>query len=424
MKRLAPAFVLLALMLTGLLLATLTHTTPLTYQWLHADMLSALTLILLAAHGLVAWASDESGLWPTVLTACLFSTAAVLGHVGLLSGLLLLGSSLLAFRTGTRLPLIAALSTGLGLVSLAVASGAWVLGAPGAGAGLNSLSFALLLMGTLTANGAHSAVRGHLPTGTPLVAVLCLTTLLRLFSLGAWNLGWLFATLVVGGATVLGAAWQAAAAPPEQVGAWLGLYLTGLAIAGAGLGSGAGVTLAGYALLTWPVVRLGLARPGGPAWTRWFFTGAVPLSAPFVAAWLAVAAAVAGGLSLVAVAFWGAALLVAVTTSRLAVPVVSAANPAPHGGPSTAAILSLILGLGSPLVVLGLLEPLVAQLQGGLTPFGELALWPWAGLIALNAARQPVATLPSLALTALMILLTALGWVLMRLNGLRSTRNG
>ena len=182
------------------------------------------------------------------------------------------------------------------------------------------------------------------------------------------------------------------------------------------------MTLAGYALLTWPVVRLGLARPGGPAWTRWLFTGAVPLSAPFVAAWLAVAAAVAGDLSLVAVAFWGAALLVAVATRRLAG--ASAANLAPHGGQSTAAILSLVLGLGSPLVVLGLLEPLAAQLQGGLTPFGELALWPWAGLIALNAARQPVATLPSLALAALMVLLTAFAWVLLRLNRLRNTRNG
>ena len=422
MKRLAPAFVLLPLLLTGLLLAALTHTTPLTYRWLYADMLSALTLILLAAHGLVAWVNDEANLWPTVLTACLFSAAAVLGHVGLLTGLLLLGSSLLAFRTGTRLPLVAALSTGGGLISLVVASGEWLLDAPGAGAGLNSLSFVLLLAGTLTASAAHGAVRGHMPTGTPLVAVLCLTTLLRLFSLGPWNLGWLFAALVVGGATVLMAAWQAAAAPPEQVGAWLGLYLMGLAIAGAGLGSAAGVTLAGYALLTWPVVRLGLARPGGPAWTRWLFTGAVPLSAPFVAAWLAVAAAVAGDLSLVAVAFWGAALLVAVATRRLAG--ASAANLAPHGGQSTAAILSLVLGLGSPLVVLGLLEPLAAQLQGGLTPFGELALWPWAGLIALNAARQPVATLPSLALAALMVLLTAFAWVLLRLNRLRNTRNG
>ena len=419
MKRLAPAFVLLPLLLTGLLLAALTHTTPLTYRWLYADMLSALTLILLAAHGLVAWVNDEANLWPTVLTACLFSAAAVLGHVGLLTGLLLLGSSLLAFRTGTRLPLVAALSTGGGLISLVVASGEWLLDAPGAGAGLNSLSFVLLLAGTLTASAAHGAVRGYMPTGTPLVTVLCLTTLLRLFSLGPWNLGWLFATLVVGGATVLMAAWHAAAAPPEQVGAWLGLYLTGLAIAGAGLGSAAGVTLAGYALLTWPVVRLGLARPNGPAWTRWLFTGAVPLSAPFVAAWLAVAAAVAGGLSLVAVAFWGAALLVALATRRLAV-----ASPASHGEQSAAAILSLVLGLGAPLVVLGLLEPLTAQLQGGLIPFGELALWPWAGLIALNAARQPVATLPSLALAALMVLLTALAWVLLRLNRLRNTRNG
>ena len=66
------------------------------------------------------------------------------------------------------------------------------------------------------------------------------------------------------------------------------------------------------------------------------------------------------------------------------------------------------------------LDPeVVAQLQGGLTPFGEIELWPWAGLIAFDAARQPVATLPSLALVGLMLILSALCWVALRLAARR-----
>jgi hypothetical protein len=171
-------------------------------------------------------------------------------------------------------------------------------------------------------------------------------------------------------------------------------------------------------MLTWPVVRLGLAYPGGPGWARWLITGAVPLSAPFMTVWMAVAAAVAGGLTLLAAALWGAALLVAVAVARLATP--HPAAPAPSHGILTtrglvAPTLSMALGLGAPLVVMGLLAPIVAQLQGGLTPFGEIALWPWAGLIALDAARQPVATMPSLALAALMTILSALCWIALRL---------
>lgn len=62
---------------------------------------------------------------------------------------------------------------------------------------------------------------------------------------------------------------------------------------------------------------------------------------------------------------------------------------------------------------------MVAQLQGGLTPFGEVTLWPWAGLLALNAARQPVATLPSLALAGLMVILAALAWLATQLRFVR-----
>ncbi len=438
MKRVAPAVGLLALALLGMLLALLAHDAPLAPTmargWLQADALSALTMIVLGAQGLVAWVRDPRRCWPTLAAAWLFGAAAVMGHLGLMAGLLLLGGAVLAAQTGARSALVSTCGACLGLVVLGVTGGAWHYGAPGAGAGLNSLSFALLLAGALGAAGAHRMVQGRVPADTPLAAVAGLTTLLRLFSLGPWNLGWLFAALVVGGATALWAAWQAAAAPPAHVAAWLGLYFSGLVMVGAGLGSGAGVTLAGYALLTWPVVRLGLVRPDGPRWPLWLLTGAVPLSAPFVAAWLAVAAAVAGGLTLLAALLWVAALLVVVAVGRFAVQddALTPLPPLPLRGEGearhgvlmgAAAMLSVALGVGAPLVVLGL-GPLVAQLQGGLTPFGAISLWPWAGLVALNAAQQPVATLPSLALIVLMGMLAALCWVALRLVALWGRRNG
>lgn len=68
---------------------------------------------------------------------------------------------------------------------------------------------------------------------------------------------------------------------------------------------------------------------------------------------------------------------------------------------------------------MGLLAPVTAQLEGGLTPFGEIVVWPWAGLIAFDTARQAVATLPSLALAGLMLILSALCWTTLRLLALR-----
>lgn len=440
----------------GLGLAWLTRDTPIApgraAGLLRADGLSALIVIVAAGHGLVSLALGYLKHWRLAARAVLLVLAVLVGHLAAI-GALLLGLAALRERAeGERrgwewlLGLLPALCAALGLGLVGASAGEWRYGAPAAGSGLNSLSFGLLLLGALLGYGAAALPKGLPPASEPFVALGSIYGLLRLFSLGPWNIGWLFAALLAGGAVALWAAWAAAAAPPTEGAAWTGLYLGGLALAGAGLGSGAGLTMAGYALLLGPVLRLGLSD-AAPHRAHWLLSAAVPLSAPFVLAWMAVAAAAAGGITALAAALWAAALLMALPSARLALAAKGpgslpsqegAGEPgasglsavagsvarlwqAPGQRQLAAAGLSGVLGVGSPLVVAGLLRPMVAQLQGGLTPFGEIELWPWAGLIAFDAARQPVATLPSLALVALMLILAALCWVALRLSARRGS---
>jgi hypothetical protein len=445
----APAATLGLLLLAGLTCAWAAHDAPIdparARGLLRADALSALTLIVAAGHGLAGLALGLRAPWRAAGSAALLGLAVLMGHLGAAAALLV-AAALVEARPGAgatsaspaepapargerarrwlgRLaPLAAALPAALGLALVGLTGGEWRYGTPGAGLGLGSASFALTLAGALLGSGAGALATGRAPAAAPLAGLGALYALLRLFSLGPWNLGWLFAALLAGCAVALWAAWQAAAAPPDEAAPWLGLFLGGLAVAGAGLASGAGVVLAGYALLLGPVLRLGLVAPQ-PSRAHWLLSTAAPLGGPFVAAWMGVAAAVAGGVTAAGAALWAAALLAALPGARLG---AAGAGP-PWRGPlraRAAAALSAGLGLGAPLVVAGLLRPVAAQLRGGLTPFGEIELWPWAGLIALDAARQPVATLPSLALAALMLILAALCWVALRLGAGRGDQLG
>jgi hypothetical protein len=468
----APALGLWLMLAAGLGLAWLTADAPVApgraRELARADGLSALVVIVAAGHGLAGLARGERRPWRLAVRAGLLGAAALMGHLAAAGALLLGAAALSTPGGGQRRPVerlliwLPALCAALGLGLVGLAGGEWRYGAPTAGGGLNSASFGLLLLGALLGAGAAALPRGKPPASDPLMALGCVYGLLRLFSLGPWNLGWLFAALLAGGGAALWAAWAGAAAPPAEGVAWSGLYLGGLAVAGAGLGSGAGLTMAGYALLLGPALRLGLADVA-PHRAHWLLSAAVPLGAPFVLAWMAVAAAAAGGVTVLAAALWAAALLAALPPARLALQArqedggagegsaperaaepgsppqdapdegragslaaVSAAVAggaaslrAAPGGLLAAAALSGALGLGAPLVVAGLLRPMVAQLQGGLTPFGEIELWPWAGLIAFDSARQPVATLPSLALVGLMLILAALCWVVLRLSARR-----
>lgn len=429
--RLFAYLLLAAQLLAGLALAWAVRDAPLepgvAQGLLRADALSALLVVVAALFGLAELGSGNAARpLRTALAAALLAGSALQGHLLVGAGLLL-AVALLVARRREQLPMLLApallASAGLALIGLRAGEWRYAL----AGAGLNSLSFAALLLAALLGAGAQRLVSARLTASEPLIALGSLGALLRLFGLGPWNTGWLVGALLLGGALALWAAWRAASEPPAEVAAWLGRYICGLVLVGAGLGSGAGLTLAGYALLVWPLLQLGLgtdsleqADQSAARWSLWLLSGAVPFSASFVAAWMGVAAAAAGQVTLLAVVLWAAALLAALAVARLAhEQQASSETPRLLPQATVAATLSMALGIGSPAVVAGLMAPLVAQLQGGLTPFGELGLWPWAGILALDAARQPVAGLPSFAAALLMLVLAALCWVVLRLLGLR-----
>jgi hypothetical protein len=75
-----------------------------------------------------------------------------------------------------------------------------------------------------------------------------------------------------------------------------------------------------------------------------------------------------------------------------------------------------VLGIAAPAVVLLLIEPVVEQMQGGMTVYGDVNVWPWIGISALDAAKTQVAALPSVAVAGLMAVLLALIYLVARLS--------
>jgi hypothetical protein len=384
---------------------------------LRADGLSALFALLAASQLLAEQAAGRGG--PPgrrLLVAGLLAAAYLSGDLAAMAGLLAAAAAVRAWgrRPAAALPAALPAACGaLGVLSLGLRAGEWRYAAAEMGAGLNSGAFALLLLAALLAAGGLAVVSGEGEGPArqldQLAGAAALYPLLRLYSLGPWNPGWAAACTLLGGGLALWAAGRAAWAEPAAAEPWLARYSLGLALAGAGLGTGAGLALTGYALLCLPLLSLAMGgRPGRPLWA---LCAATPLSTPFLAAWAGVAAATAAGAPLLAVGLWAAGLLAAVPLARLAM----AGPPAGSLRLRTAAGLSMLLGVGAPAALWLLIDPLVAQLQGGLSPLGEIVVWPWAGLLALNAARQPVASLPTLALAALMLIMAALAWIGARL---------
>lgn len=321
-------------------------------------------------------------------------------------------------------PLLAAGCLLLGYGALAL-GGAASYDQRTAGIALDSLAFWFVLL---------AAVIPLLPLATTGPGPLALAArlawlypLLRLYSLGPWNSGWSFAVLLLGGGAALWAAADALLSPRfEQRAARARACLLALGLAAFGLSSGAGLAAGCYCALAALLLQYApedrTPSPKQPTdsdpttqhstlntqllSSPWLLTPAVPMVAPFVAVWLVVGAAVAGGVSALAGAAWLAALLLALA-------------PALHPTPPAdrrAGVLSLALGVGAPLVLLLAVEPLILQLQGGLTPYGDIVIWPWVGLAAQDAARTSVAALPSLAVAGLMLVLVALAYLIGRLR--------
>ncbi|MCX7859758.1 MAG: hypothetical protein N2385_06690 [Chloroflexus sp.] len=276
------------------------------------------------------------------------------------------------------------------------------------GDGLNSLSFILLLAGASIAAGALGlAVKEPAPFDS-LAALAGLAAMLRLFSIGPWNLGWQLATLLVGGALAISAAWRAAGASEAiEAETWLQRSLSGLSLTAIGCASPAGVAATGLLLLHLALRRLAQPAVGVTPWAGWLLAGAVPGTLGFVAFWSASAAIMAAGIPALAVVAWAAALLGMLAAGRQI-----------HGTgqrrSTTVALAGLALGIASPALARWLLRPLSDHLQGGLTPYGTIEPWRWAGLLALDAGSRSSATAPGLALLALMILIGALAWLINR----------
>ncbi len=471
--------ILLGLLLsTALFGAWMVRAAPLEPSWarglLRLDGLTACFSVLTLAIALAApqpsafspqpsaFSPQPSFFVPIILCAAYLTTQLAVLGAGLLLAALLLG--LRRWESW-----LAALLAAGGLILIALRAGTWRYAVPDAGLGLNSLSFGLILCAVLLAGGVPSLVYGRTPRPFLLLATGLVYTFYRLFSLGPWNLGWMLAALLLGAAVALGAGWRAALHADAGLAGWLAIFQFGMAIVGGGLASGAGLALGACALLALALQQAALgqgswfrvqdsaapaARAPLPARSLWLVSGAVPLTVPFVAGWLGVAGAMAGGITVLAVVLWASLLLAAAGVARVAEagredqgppghaddgrwttdddqrPVISDQRlssmlPRPSAigyrlsAISIAAVLSLVLGITTPALFALLVQPMVDQLQGGLTPFGEVTLWPWAGLLALNAARQPVATLPSLALAVLMLILTALAWLVTQFVALR-----
>ncbi len=329
---------------------------------------------------------------------------------------------------------------GIAYGGLATQAHTWRYTVPGAGTALNSFVFWFGLLATLLGStlrvwdlwNSNDPPHTHLLPYDMLLTVAWFYPLARFYSLGPWNLGWHFAAMLAGGAIMLWAAWRAVLASTyASTTRWLVQVAVGMALVGIGMGTSAGIVLGCYALLVAALLSSGIEPAsaqrqtqsaelagtqkgtGTVRWAIWLLCGAVPLTAPFVAFWMGVGAAAAGGLFLLAGIVWIAALLSVLTTMRL-----TAAQhlPISPGQMIPAALASVGLGVTSPLIVHLLIRPVVQQLQGGLTPFGDIVVWPWGGLVALDAARQQVATLPSMTIFALMLVLGALAWLIMRLG--------
>jgi hypothetical protein len=257
--------------------------------------------------------------------------------------------------------------------------------------------------------------------------------LARLYSLGPWNSGWSYATLLLGGALALWCASSGLAQPGlVRRNAYLQSIYLALALAGLGLSTSAGVAAACFGILAYLALNIGAGDVGlgaedesdlSPAIAHlpsatllpWLLSSAIPLTAPFVAAWMLIGASVAGGVALLAGVTWLVALL-----HGLAVALWSGSAPVQARRPLLAAgAASLLLGVGAPLIVRALIQPAVAQLQGGLTPYGDVNIWPWVGLAASDSAHTQATTLPSIAIALLMLVLSAIVYVVARLRQLR-----
>ncbi|WP_424677547.1 hypothetical protein [Chloroflexus sp.] len=368
------------------------------FSVIYIDGLSCFTLLI---AGLLMLSLP--GQWRRIGQLVALGLAMFSGHLmGIAVGLL--GVAIFSERWPNRIA-GAVMAAGYGLIGFRATSWHLLI----SGNGLNSISFLLVLAGVVMMVGALDLPAAPLPPSVdPLATVTGLVALLRLFSVGPWNLGWQLAAFVVGGTLGVGTAWYAlTSSDPFAAEEWITRSLSGLAIIAIGCASSAGVVATGLLFGHLTVRRLTQPAAGTSRWAGWLLSGAVPGTLGFVALWSASAAVMAAGVAALAVVVWATALLLMVAGGRQI-------QTARRLASTVGAGVSLGLGIAAPALSRWLIRPISDQLQGGLTPYGAIEPWGWAGMLAFDAGSRIAATAPGVVLLLLMGLIGALAWLISR----------
>jgi hypothetical protein len=414
--------------------------------WVRVDSLSAffILIVLLSLASLFGLAGSAFHRYAAlgIVTVAFLSPSIPIICLALLLGSCVWNYTLLSRHRFSRMlgELLPALLLSVAWLGMSVSSDVWNYSDRNAGVALQSWIFALTLAATLL--GSHTLLRHFLPDwlrlkvvqmdeqtaslswADSLFGLVWLYPLLRLYSFGPWNTGWSLATLLLGCGLCFWSISQHFQARNSLPTSSMVYGLISLSIATAGLGSAAGVAAALVGLLSavWlQAALIALEGSENSSLQIWLISGAVPITLPFVAIWLAMSAALGAGVVLAAGLFWLLGLSNAITILRLA-PKSSKAEAGFDWatlwrGSGIFASLSLLFGIWMPGLLDQIILPVARQLQGGLTPYGDLTVWPWLGISALNSGRQQIAALPSLVLAALMAILCALAWLTARLFG-------
>ncbi|HMO57842.1 MAG TPA: hypothetical protein PKC19_10815 [Roseiflexaceae bacterium] len=425
----APALAAAAACLAALVLAGVVRRAPLALAALiYLDALAAFFVVALCAGMLLRAVAvpAEPFAPPRRLIGFGLLLGAIITPLALpAAGMLLLG--MLAITAPDRRParLVALLSAGALVAAAGILAlrGVFAFSDPLAGAALDGSLFGLILLAAVLPLLLQAAAPAEQAPDQAIAQIIWLFPLARLYTISPWNEGWSFAAILLGTAIMLWAAigtLRGSAATHRHTQLHSGML--GMALSGIGLASGAGIAAACAAIGAWliSVAATDEAHPAAgasisPPLTRWLLSGAFPLSAPFVATWMLVGATIAGGLSLLAALSWIAMLLHAVAVM---------ASPPPVGRRRlvVCAAASLAAGILTPPLTMALVQPVIEQLQGGLTVYGDTAIRPWVGIALIDSARREVTVLPSLALAGLMLVLSALVYLLARLRGIPNTR--
>lgn len=403
----------LRLLVRALLLAGglgLAHPDPLTgiggawpLPWRSDALTAALGPALALGIALAPWHAQQ--LWRLPLVSALLAVALLTDQLILLALVLLALGLLLADRRwmlAGGLLLLAAL--------LLAAAGATRWSDPQAGPRLSSPTFLLLALACLAGLGTYPfSLMAARPDALRRAAQpIWLLPLLRTVAWGPWNSGWALALVLVG---AVGALWAAGAAlgtsddetrSARLIDVWLSMALACIGL----------LTSVGMAAGLWLLYGIAVSQPLlSSRWRMWAMP--FPPTLMFTAVWLALGATAASGAMVLAAALLLATLIGVVAGYR-----TPQADPERQRSDLYLARVALVLTIGggllTPIALRTLILPAVDLLQGGLTPFGLITIWPWVGLAALDAGQRRVAVLPSIALLALALVIGALVWIVAR----------